>query len=234
MVVLYCFRSLDTLKMDNIKKLIKAVLRTYVKYLPIYLNGYWFYMSTRNIELVPFMILGKFQKGTVTTLEKIVKKDWTVCEIGAYIGDNTAILSNLVGMNGRVISIEPEPDHFRLLQKNIRLNRLKNVETHQIAISNKNGWGTIYTPEINSPDSRLFKLSGESRTGHQVKIKKLDSLLEKEKRIDLVIIDVQGWEEKVLSGAKKTLTTNKNIVLITEFWPEGLLKAKTNIKKFLQ
>lgn len=89
------------------KKSIKSILATYVNHFPIKFNGQWIYMNPKNVELIPPMLLGKYEFGMTKLIKKIVKKDWIVCEVGAYIGDHTSLFSKLIGNNVRVISIEP-------------------------------------------------------------------------------------------------------------------------------
>ena len=57
-----------------------------------------------------------------------IKKGDIVIDAGANIGMFTVIASVLAGVNGRIISIEPDPENIRILQKNIELNNLVNVE----------------------------------------------------------------------------------------------------------
>src|SRR5919204_3156477 len=50
-----------------------------------------------------------------------------VVDVGAHIGPYTIIASKRVGPNGKVVSIEADPDNFDLLNRNIHLNKLSNV-----------------------------------------------------------------------------------------------------------
>ncbi len=191
-------------------------------------------MNTHNIELVPLMLSSKYEIGMTKVLKNFIKKDWIICDIGAYIGYHTTLFSKLTGENGKIISVEPEPNNYKLLKKNIRLNNLNNVTTYSIAISDKKGKGIIYSPNENAPDSRIFKVPGENRHETKVKTDTLDNLLRKEKKINLIKIDIQGWEERALKGAGKTFKKNKDIYLITEFQPSLLSKAGTDSKKYLK
>jgi hypothetical protein len=49
----------------------------------------------------------------------------------------------------------------------------------------------------------------------------------------LVKIDVQGWEPKVLAGALPALRGLHPLVLITEFWTQGLLAAGSSASEYL-
>ena len=61
------------------------------------------------------------------------KEGDTVVDIGAAFGRYTLPASKRVGMSGKVLSIEPDYENFKLLNQNISLNKLHNVITLQIA-----------------------------------------------------------------------------------------------------
>ncbi|MHA1664402.1 MAG: FkbM family methyltransferase [Candidatus Njordarchaeales archaeon] len=54
-------------------------------------------------------------------------------DVGAHIGKYTVPVAKIVGENGLVIAVEPHPENYRTLVKNIRLNDLKNVLALNIA-----------------------------------------------------------------------------------------------------
>ena len=51
--------------------------------------------------------------------------------------------------------------------------------------------------------------------------------------MDLIKIDVQGYEPKVLKGMRKIVKSSKELILLSEFWPKGILEAGENPKEFL-
>lgn len=121
-------------------------------------------------------------------------------DIGANIGTTTLEASIKVGSKGKCYSFEPNPKIFKYLKGNISLNRCKNVSLFNMALGDKNGFccfSDIYTDESNSvqPNS----------TGLQVPMSRLDDVVIDESKIDLIKIDVLGYEKFVLLGAKKTL-----------------------------
>lgn len=79
--------------------------------------------------------------GQVVKLRSIVysnrKKSEVVIDCGAYIGRLTIIAAKSVGVKGRVISIEPDPITFKLLLRNISLNKVADrVIPINVALSN--------------------------------------------------------------------------------------------------
>ncbi|MEM3406001.1 MAG: FkbM family methyltransferase [Candidatus Pacearchaeota archaeon] len=58
----------------------------------------------------------------------ILKKGDIVIDAGAYIGLFTLYASKKVGKNGLVIAYEPDPENYKNLLENIKLNKCKNVK----------------------------------------------------------------------------------------------------------
>ncbi|MHC4204926.1 MAG: FkbM family methyltransferase [Planctomycetota bacterium] len=71
----------------------------------------------------------------LSVVRYLVKPGDFVIDIGANIGVYTKMLSELVGPNGRVYSIEPYPPTFETLSYIVRKLRLDNVEPINIAVS---------------------------------------------------------------------------------------------------
>ena len=63
------------------------------------------------------------------------KKNDTVLEFGAGIGNETLVISKLIGPNGKIISLEPHPKVFDYLLKTLSFNKLKNVFPEQKILS---------------------------------------------------------------------------------------------------
>src|SRR5665213_4530455 len=68
-------------------------------------------------------------------------------DLGANIGAYTKLLSELVGAQGRVISVEPVPETFTILCENVRRFRLTNVSLVDAAMSDSIGAATMSVPE---------------------------------------------------------------------------------------
>ena len=102
------------------------------------INGFKFYGNSIDriiaILLWKWSLLEGFESKFV--VDKI-KSGWTVLDIGANIGFYTIQFSNQVGLNGKVIAVEPAADNLYLLKKNIKVNHLKNVSIIEKAISSK-------------------------------------------------------------------------------------------------
>jgi len=117
-------------------------------------------------------------------------------DIGANIGRYTILLAPRYQ---RVIAIEPEPNNMVALKRNLQGAGLGNVTFVQCAISNANENVELFFgrhPGTHTIVSPTYERSIE------VPAKTLDNLLSLEQSIDLIKLDVEGAEWKVLSGAK--------------------------------
>jgi FkbM family methyltransferase len=141
----------------------------------------------------------------------LVRPGDTVVDIGANFGIYTAALSNCVGAEGKVISIEPVPQTYDLLASNIRKLGLKNVEGFNMAISSRDGSAWMEIPRFASGGENFYEAriipdqtAAEVQTV-EVPARTLDSLLERYPEIDFIKCDVEGHEAECLRGAEQLL-----------------------------
>jgi len=181
------------------------------------------------------MLCDLYEQETISLFKKIVKPGIAVADIGAHIGYYTRVASGLVGSGGAVYAFEPDPENFKLLQKNI--GRMKNVKPYQLAVSDKTGRIDFYHYDARSGvhstlpnvplDFQKKKISVEATD--------LDSFFAKlgVSKIDIIKMDIEGGEYAALQGMKKILSENRNLVLIVEFAPAWVLAAGNTPLKFL-
>ena len=137
-----------------------------------------------------------------------LKKGDKVIDIGANIGTVTIEASKKIGDSGKVYSIEPHPQIYKYFIGNIRLNRLKNVKTFNVALGEKND--SVFFSSKRSDDLNSVSITEE---GEEISLCKLDDLCINESKINLMKIDVLGYEKFVFEGAKKILKTTECIHL---------------------
>lgn len=139
-----------------------------------------------------------------------IKGGDTVIDIGSHIGIFTLKAARRT-KRGLIISIEPYPKTFKLLLRNVKNNKLKNVITVNSALSNCDGVGKLYiAPETSGASHSLLRSRVQSSEFVEVPVRKLDSLVDELniKRVDMIKIDAEGAELEILEGAEKTLRNN--------------------------
>jgi FkbM family methyltransferase len=171
---------------------------------------------------------GYFEVHTYLAMEKLVKKNMIVLDIGANMGAHCLNMAKLVGKKGKVIAFEPMKPVFEKLQKNLDLNKFENVKLEQIALAEKNEIKKIYFNH--SYTSKKTK----SKKTEQIKLMTLDTYFNKNKieKVDFIKLDVDGYEYKILKGAKKTLKKFKPIIIM-ELGKYTLESVGDNIKDLI-
>jgi len=154
-------------------------------------------------------------KGVLELTKKILKPTMTVIDIGANHGQFTVFASQLVGYCGQVHAFEPTSYSFQRLNENIHHvdKTHRGIHLNQIAISNQIGSTIIYEfpPEMsvwNSLNPHLEYHFGirpirPSRT-ENIRVTTLDQYCidHNINKIDLLKIDVEGFEYNVFEGSK--------------------------------
>jgi FkbM family methyltransferase len=156
------------------------------------------------------------------------KEGDTVVDIGAHMGRYTITSSKSVGTSGKVIAVEAHPYNFRILQHNLRLNKLTNVSPLNWAVYSKKERLKLYLPDEDlgytmhhslMTNYLATKYSKEiERRYLEVEADTLDNLLKSRgiNRVDWIKIDVEGAEYEVLKGAKEILSANNHISILVE------------------
>ena len=182
------------------------------------------------------LIIHKIHEPLTTSLIiKKLTKEMHCIDIGSNIGYYAILESSKIGNNGMVWSIEPSPQNFEMLSKNIILNQRKNIKCYNIAIGEKNG--TI--DFLISKKSNWSKIKNESdHIGDedkiiQVDIMTLDSFSEKNeiKKVDLLRMDVEGYERNIIEGSMNFLEKFKPIMMIEV---HKMIIGNNGINEFLE
>ena len=152
----------------------------------------------------------------------------TVVDIGAHMGRYTIPCSKSAGMSGKVVAIEAHPYNFRILQHNLRLNKIKNVSLLNCAVYSNRARLKLYLPDEDlgytmhhslMTNYLASKYSNEiERKYIEVEADTLDNLLKARgiNEVNWIKIDVEGAELEVLRGAREILSTNTRISILVE------------------
>jgi len=164
---------------------------------------------------------------------KIKDKD-TVIDIGANMGI-FSIYAAKRAKRGKVYSFEPFLPHYTRLKNNIGLNKLNNIITYNLAVSNKGGISQFFISNISSGMHSLYKLEKTKQRSICVQKISFNKFILKNKiqKIDFLKIDCEGSEYDILYSLSKSNLRKINKISL-EF--EELNNKKNNsdyLKKFL-
>jgi len=149
-------------------------------------------------------------------------------DIGAHIGLYTIRLARRVS---KVIALEPEPQNYALLYRNVVMHGLdQKVLVLPIAISDKDGYAMLCV----KASSGAHTLEGEVNCKKKVGVLslKIHTLLEllNINRADVVKIDVEGHESKVINGMHKLLHFRSPRILVVETRKDNLRLRESLVK----
>src|SRR5436309_2324852 len=127
-----------------------------------------------------------------------------VADVGAHVGLYALALGRRVRPGGRVIAFEPDPDNFAALEGHVALNGLTDsVESCQAAVGCQDGFVAFAAGR--GSESRVALDTARSTDRLRVRAVRLDSHL-RDDRLDVLKIDVEGYEQAVLQGAEGLLS----------------------------
>ncbi|HET7489712.1 MAG TPA: FkbM family methyltransferase [Acidimicrobiales bacterium] len=144
---------------------------------------------------------GAYEPGLLALLARRLAPDAVALDVGANIGPVTLAMSRLCP-RGRVFALEPAPSNYAYLRANLAANRAGNVSAECLALYDTEGRLSF----AESADDPAGSHVGEGSTS--VDATTLDCFVAERgiARIDLVKMDVEGSELRVLRGGQATLT----------------------------
>jgi FkbM family methyltransferase len=167
---------------------------------------------------------GSYEPGVTATVRALLKPGATFVDVGANIGWFSLLAASLVGPEGRVVAIEPNPGNVSLLELSAADNGYANIEAFTVALGE--GPGAVAL-ETDGSNGRVIPITGPPgqpvRASYVVGAEALDDVLARAgvHRVDVMKMDVEGAEPLVLRGARRVLAESRP-VLITEFHPVAL------------
>lgn len=174
-----------------------------------------------------FIWLGTHEPLVQTMIMDLVREGTVAYDVGAHAGFFTILFAARAGSSGKVISFEPNPENYGRLLSNIRINHLKNVKAINAAVSDRSGTqsfqleedGTTFQGHLISPDEST---SRSSRRVIDIKTIALDNLVFENNypAPEILKIDVEGNEARVLAGMKRILEKYRPAILCETHSPD--------------
>jgi FkbM family methyltransferase len=169
-----------------------------------------------NLKWERQFLYGSYENDVVKAVFSILKKGAVVYDIGAQVGYFSLLFSLLAGVEGTVAAFEPNPLIFQRLKENIGLNNKQTqIKLFQLALYDREDIMEFFVGGSTST-GRLCRIPPDVLRSEliQVSVTTIDSLIKKGELIpDLMKIDVEYVEDKVLYGAVNVLKNHRPMVL---------------------
>lgn len=157
----------------------------------------------------------------------------TFIDVGGNVGLHSLFAAAVVGPLGKVRAFEPIPRMFNTLVRNFDVNGLNDYATATCAAVADHPGKRIFTEFRSHAAMSGFSLtptrlqrhvSSEAPEQFEVDVTTLDLEFGQE-RVDMIKIDVEGYELLVLQGAQQVLQNNPSCVLIIEWAPKFIAEV---------
>jgi FkbM family methyltransferase len=155
-------------------------------------------------------------------IEQELRGDETFIDAGANTGEFTISVAGRLPA-GLVLAFEPQPDMYKTLAENVRINNFHNVRLICEGLSDREGEVPLYTSNdrkrFDGVHEGLFtQFPDEWRAdpAGTMRLRTLDSVLEEQgiAKVDWLKVDVEGGELPLLRGASRMLATNRPRLLV--------------------
>jgi FkbM family methyltransferase len=147
---------------------------------------------------------------------RLVTRGDSILDIGANVGYFSFIFASNTGPSGKVLSVEPIPVYRMVLEKN--LNRFNNVKIIPYALGDKDGKVKMGIPTGDATRHGLTKVMGKGDNfvglEWEIEIKSTEELFKNEERVDYIKCDIEGYEDRVMSGLYGIIEKFKPIIQI--------------------
>lgn len=159
-------------------------------------------------DVVDWSIYFDFEDKTFQEIERLTKKGDTIIDIGANIGYVSLLCSQKTKANGKIYGFEPDRYNRDKFKKNSSLNTDLAVEIVPMAVGAKRGWVSM---DVRKSHNRGMNqvIENLDRQSTSVELITLDEFVTSKSitKVDLIKIDVEGYEMDVLKGGENMLTS---------------------------
>lgn len=175
--------------------MIKELIRNTLQFLHLDL--------TKNLE---------YDRLTKKILNEVLDADSNTIDVGCHKGEILQIILKK-SPNGEHYAFEPIPAYFEALKRNFS----GRAKIYPYALSDQNGI-TVFQHVKNAPafsgiKKRKYLIENPDIEEIEVQMKILDDVVDPEKKIDLIKIDVEGGELAVLKGGRILIKKQKPIII---------------------
>jgi FkbM family methyltransferase len=172
------------------------------------LRGNWWQLASGG--KITRLLLGTYEPEQSGLFRTHICPGDQVLDIGAAAGYYTLLSARLVGITGRVVSFEPDPNNLQFLRSHVEQNGLSQVTVLPIALADETGTAR-FGGGSGTGTGRLCQ-DGQS----EVAVRRLDDVaVEMGLQPQHLKIDVEGAEMAVLRGGRQLIEKHKPTIFLS-------------------
>jgi len=173
---------------------------------------YWMPKQDERAKLLTYAKV--YGAVTLASLKRLKPGAGLVLDVGANVGQTALTFS---GWARQVQSFEADPNIYALLVRNLADNKVSNVKSENCALGAEQSEIRI----VSTPTAHLGGHVGKGTMGTLVPLERLDDCVRLNTLVDVLKIDVEGYELKVLKGAQRILADSRPVIVLEQV-PEFL------------
>ena len=184
------------------------------------MGGYQVCVQRRDLEFARNIIATHdYEPHVRRAVRERVGAGDVVVDVGANVGCIALLAATLVGDEGMVVAVEPNPDNLQMLYAGMVLNGVANVRVLPYAASTRSA---VVSLSENTSNTHLVAARAPGPRRVYAQTAALDDLLAGLPRLDLVKMDVEGHEIEAFDGFRAAIGKHRP-ALVVEFNPRCLL-----------
>lgn len=190
-----------------------------------------------DVIIAPGLVGGYYEKIELDVFGHLAAVSTTIVDIGANVGIYCCVAADRAPAASKIVAFEPVPENVRYLRRNLEENGLATrVVIEPQAVGLTGGETELYLLDGSTcKHSAAARNALNSTTSITVPTVSLDDYTRqelKDRPIDLLKVDVEGYEGAVLRGGHRTLRKDKP-TLFVEFVPDNLTNCHFAPDEFL-
>lgn len=216
---IYEQRYLHRLIRETLVKLIAPDFQVGHRFSTDFFGMTWVGDSSQYLDF-QILLRGAYEKFMLFFMRDLLEKSGTakvVLDVGANLGNHSLYTSQFAS---KVHAFEPYPLFLQTIEEKIRVNNISNLMVHPIGLSDMKDM-VPYVPGRSGSTTGSFKDGFVSKNQNSVMLSvDTGDAVVREKNIsgiDIIKIDVDGFEKKVLIGFQETLSTQRPVVIFETF-----------------
>ncbi len=181
-----------------------------------HVHGFNMFLNPEDLSVCSSIgTIGQYESHVTALFRKLLRRSRSIVDIGANVGWYTLQAAKILGKDASIIAFEPHPYNFQLLRKSLTYNNFDFVRAFQECVSDIDGTVPLYLGDDEDMGSHSTIKEDATSKSISVPSVRLDTVLSDTGigEVDILKIDAQGAEPKVIEGARKSLASTRNILM---------------------